>query len=92
MLLRDVFEGRILSNHIWPPWSSNPTSPDYHLWGAMKDTVCRENPHVLLELKEAITNFSRNIPAIELSHVVANKIRCVDMCLQAYGGDFQHSL
>jgi hypothetical protein len=35
------------------------------------------------ELKEAIADFIRNIPPIELLRVFANKIRLVDVCLQA---------
>jgi hypothetical protein len=43
--------------------------------GAMKGAVYKDNPYTLLELKEAIANFARNIPQIELSRVFANKIR-----------------
>jgi hypothetical protein len=90
-LVDDVFEGRILSNHIWSPWSFNLTYPDYYLWGPMKDAVCRENPHILLELKEAIENFIRNIPANELSHVFANRIKCI--CINVQGlSEYIHHL
>jgi hypothetical protein len=41
----------------------------------MKDAVYKDNPHTLLELKEATANFIRNIPPIELSCVFANKLR-----------------
>jgi hypothetical protein len=40
----------------------------------MKCAVYKENPDVLLEMKEAITNFFRDIPLIELSLLFANKI------------------
>jgi hypothetical protein len=56
----------------------------------MKGTVYEDNPHTLLEMKEAIKFFIRNIPPIELLHVFANKIRWVYVCLQAHRGDFQH--
>jgi hypothetical protein len=46
--------------------------------GTMKGAVYRENPHLLFELKEAIANFTRNIPLTELSRVFTNKIRRVD--------------
>jgi hypothetical protein len=63
---------------------ARPHTPDYNLWGAMRATVYRDSPHTLLELKEAIANFIRNI-LIELSHVFANKIRHV-MCVYKHVG------
>jgi hypothetical protein len=55
--------------------------PDYYLRGAMKGAVYKDSPHTLLELKEAIANFIRNVPPIKLSCVFANKIGRVDGCL-----------
>jgi hypothetical protein len=83
-----VFWDRIISKDIFP----HLTPLDYYLWGATKGAVYKYSPHILPELKEAITNFIRNIPPIELSHVFGNKIRCVDACLPAHGGHFQHLL
>jgi hypothetical protein len=58
----------------------------------MKGAGCRDNPHTLLELEEAIANLIRNIRQIELSRVSAHITRRVDGCLQARGGHFQHML
>jgi hypothetical protein len=58
----------------------------------MKGIVYKDNPHALLELKEDITNFIRNVPLIELLRVFANKIRHVDACLQACRVHFEHLL
>jgi hypothetical protein len=58
----------------------------------MKGAVDKTSPHTLLELKAAIADFIRNIPLIELSRVLANKIRRVDACLQAREDSFQHLL
>jgi hypothetical protein len=63
-LLRDVFGDRMISKDVWPPRSPDFTPPDYYLWGAMKGAVYKDNPHTLLELREAIVNFTRNIPPI----------------------------
>jgi hypothetical protein len=90
MLLRDMFGDRIISKDFWPPRSPDLTSPDYYLWAAMKGTVYKDSPHTLLELKEAIENFIRNIPHVELSHIFTNKISRVVACLHARGGHFQH--
>jgi hypothetical protein len=85
-LLRNVFGDWIISKDIWPPRLPDLTRPDYYPWGAMKGAVYKDNPHILLELKEAISNFIRNIPPIDLSRVFANKIRRVDACLQVREG------
>jgi hypothetical protein len=44
----------------------------------MKASVYKDSLHNIPELKEAVANFVRNIPPIALSHVFANKVRCVD--------------
>jgi hypothetical protein len=75
---------RIISKDIWPPRSPDLTPPDY-LWGAIKGAIYKDNPHTLLELKEAIAYFIKNIPPIELSRVFANKIRRVDACIKTHG-------
>jgi hypothetical protein len=87
-LLRDVFGDRMFSKDIWSPRPPDFTSPDSYLWGAMKVAVYEDNPHVLLELKEAIANFIGSIPPFELSRVSANKTRRVHACLPARGGPF----
>jgi hypothetical protein len=58
----------------------------------MKGAVYKYNPYAILELKEAIADFIRNIPPIELSRGFANKIRRVDACLQAREVNFQRFL
>jgi hypothetical protein len=87
-ILRGVFGDRI----IWPPRSPDLPPTDYYLRGEMKGAFHRDNPHILLELVEAIANFIRNIPPPELSRVVANKIRFVDSCLHTRGGLSQNML
>jgi hypothetical protein len=52
----------------------------------MKGAVHKANSHTLLELKEAIANFIRNIPPIELSRVFANKTRRADTCVYEHMG------
>lgn len=65
-LQHNMFEGRIISKVIWPPWSLDLTPPDYFLWGAVKGTVYKDSLHTLPELKESITNFSGNISPTDL--------------------------
>jgi hypothetical protein len=65
---------------------------DYYLWGAVKGAFYKDRPHSFRELKDAITDFVRNIRLIELSHVFANKIIHVNACLHAHKDHFQHLL
>jgi hypothetical protein len=65
MLLYDIFTGRIISKDIWPPWLPDLIPPHYYLWGANTGTFYEDNAHTLLEVKEAIKNFIRNILLIE---------------------------
>jgi hypothetical protein len=87
-LLRDLFGDRIISKDIRPPRSPDLTSHVYYLSEAMKGAVYTDNPHTLLELKEAIANFIRTIPAIELSRDFANKKRRVNEFLTSTWGPF----
>jgi hypothetical protein len=48
----------------------------------MKGALHKDSSHAQHQLKEAIVMFKRNIPSIELSHVIAAKIRHVSACLQ----------
>jgi hypothetical protein len=50
----------------------------------MKGAVCKDNPYTLLELKEAVKNFIRETPPIQLSRVFANK-KCVHVSTSTYG-------
>jgi hypothetical protein len=88
-LLRDVFRDRIISKNIWPPRSPDFASSACYLWGAIKGVVYKENPHTLLDVKEAIADFMKNVHLFEMPRVFVNRRRHVDACLQARGGYFQ---
>jgi hypothetical protein len=79
----------MISKDILSPRSPELSS-NYYMQGAIKGADYRDNPYTLLEVKEAIADFIRNIPPTELSRVFANKIGRVDACLRARGGRFQH--
>jgi hypothetical protein len=86
-----MFRDRKISKDIWPTQLPNLISPDYYLWGAKKGTFYEDNPHTLLDVKEAIKNFIRNITPIEFL-LLSLQTRYVDACLQAHGSHFQHSV
>jgi hypothetical protein len=81
-----MFRKRIISKGILPLI----TPLNFYMLGAMKVATYKYSPHILLELNEAITDFFRNIPPIELLCVFGKNITCVDVCLPANGVYFQH--
>jgi hypothetical protein len=59
-VLNENFDGSVLSNRFperfgcgwsWPPYSSDVNPCDYFLWGFLKDTVSKNNPHAIEELQ-----------------------------------------
>jgi hypothetical protein len=50
-----------------------------------------DRPHVLNELKTAVTAYIRNILQADLQKVLANKIKRVQACIDTRGHHFQHS-
>jgi len=49
-----------------------------------------DHPHMLNELKTAITVYIRNISQADLQKVFANTIKQVQACVDARGHHFQH--
>jgi deoxyhypusine synthase len=54
--------------------------------------VDRDRPRTLNELKTAITAYIRNISQADLQKEFANKIKRVQVCIDAYGHLFRHLL
>ncbi|KAJ4450786.1 hypothetical protein ANN_02216 [Periplaneta americana] len=49
------FDDRIISRNLWPPRSPDLTTPDFFLWGYLKDRVYATRPQTLDDLKHNIT-------------------------------------
>jgi hypothetical protein len=81
------------------PWKYHPNvqcvqkvAVHLDLWGAAKSAVYRDRPHMLNELKTAITAFIRNISQADLQKVFANEIKQVQACIDTRGNPSQHLL
>ncbi|KAJ4434068.1 hypothetical protein ANN_16387 [Periplaneta americana] len=48
-------DDRIISRNLWPPRSPDLTTPDFFLWGYLKDRVYATRPQTLDDLKHNIT-------------------------------------
>ena len=66
-LIREIFEDRVTSLGMWPPWSPDLTVCDFHLWGYLKNKVYVRNPHTLDELKNYIRREINLITAQQLT-------------------------
>ena len=68
-------QGSIIHTCInWPSRSSDLTSPDFLLWGYLKEKVLVNKPHFSIEQKENITREIREIRPETLEKVMAEVI------------------
>ncbi len=72
-LLKKHFGSRIISNKsefIWPPNSPDMNLCDFYAWGHLKDSVFKEKPKTLSELKIKITENVSKISNETLEKVI----------------------
>jgi hypothetical protein len=91
-LLKQFFDDHIISKNLWPPRSPDLTSPDFFLWGYLKETVYKNSPRTLVDLKRNIEEAVKKITTETLLHVSRNMCQRVNLRLQENGGHFQHLL
>jgi hypothetical protein len=91
-MLKQFFDGRIISKNLWPPLSPDLTPPDYFLWGYLKQVVYSNRPQTIEDLKQNIEVAMWNISEETLKKVVRNMVTRVNTCYAENGGHFQHLL
>ena len=87
-LLRERFNARIISQSgdiNWPS-HSDLTSPNFFVWGYLKEKVCVNKPQSLIELKENIT---REIRPETLEKVMAEVFKRAQICEAENGRQMQ---
>lgn len=67
--LKEFFGDRLVSKGLWPPRSLDLTSPDFFLWGTLKDAVFKRTPSSIEELKRFITEEIQRISVATLQSV-----------------------
>jgi hypothetical protein len=87
----NFFDDRIISKNLWPPQSPDLTPPDFFLWVYLKETVYKNSPCTLVDLKRN-TEGVKKIPSETLLRVSQNMCQWVNLCIQENGGHFQHLL
>lgn len=76
----------------WPPRSSDLTSPDFYLWGYLKNTVYKTVPTTPEDLKHRIRTACRNISTEVLRKTIATFRRRIQLCIDENGGTFEQLL
>lgn len=74
----------------WPPRSPDLTSPDFFLWGYVKDVVFRNPPTTREDMKDRIREACRAIPLAVLEATVRNFEKRVNLCIRENGRHFEH--
>lgn len=76
----------------WPARSPDLTSPDFFLWGYLKEKVYQEEPTTVENMKERIRNACRHIDRQTLLRCHETFKKRIEMCIQVQGHHFEHLL
>ena len=74
----------------WCPRSPNLTSPDFFLWGYLKNIVHARQPTTRQDMIQRVTQVCRAIPSHILLSTVGNFERRIQYCINLNGGIFEH--
>lgn len=74
----------------WPPKSPDLTSPDFYLWGYLKNVVYERPVTTRENMMNRIRTACQNIPRIVLLRTVEEFERRIGLCIQQNGGIFEH--
>lgn len=77
---------------VWPPRSPDLTSPDFFLWGYLKDVVFRDPPTTRENMMVRITNACREISPNTLRACVENFAKRIRLCRDHQGHNFEQFL
>ena len=75
-----------------PSRSPDLTSPDFYLWGYLKNTVYRNRPTTRADMIQRITQICLSIPRQVLLNTIRNFERRIECCQQVNGETFEHLL
>jgi len=65
---------------------------DFFLWGLLKGKVYKNTPRTIEQLKDAIHQEIQAINVDTLGKVFQNLEKCIQVCLDVKGDEFQHRL
>ena len=76
----------------YPPRSTDLTSPDYFLWGFLKERIMTVAPTTPGDMKERIRQACTEITPHMLAEVRRSFHQRINKCLQVEGHHFEHLL
>ena len=94
-VMNEIFDEKWIgrgSPVAWPPRSPNQTSPDYFLWGIVKEIVMAVAPTTPDDMKERIRQACTEITPQTLAEVRQSLYQRINKCLQVEGHHFEHLL
>lgn len=74
----------------WPPRSPDLTSPDFYLWGYLREVVYRTRPTTRKNMIERIRTACLNIQREVLLNTIRHFHRRIELCRQVNGATFEH--
>lgn len=74
----------------WPPRSPDLTSPDFYLWGYLKNVVFERPVIDRQDTMDRIRTACRSIPREVLLRTIGEFERRIQLCIQQNGGVFEH--
>jgi hypothetical protein len=79
-MLKQFFDDRIISKNLWPLRFRDLISPDYFLWGYLKQVVYSNRRQTIEELKQNPEVAVSNMFQETLQKVVRNVVTRVNIC------------
>jgi hypothetical protein len=92
-LLNREFNGRWIGRGgliNWPARSPDLTSPDFFLWGYLKDKVYEKIPTTREDMIQRIRNACAAIPPDMLLSCVQSFEKRIEKCIEVQGRNFEH--
>lgn len=86
---RELFDDRFVSRGLWLARSPDLSSPEFILWGHLKNEVHKNNPKTIMNLKKNIQDKIEKTGSVTPYRVATNMKKRVLVRLQANGGYFQ---
>ena len=90
--IESFFQDRIISKNVWPPRSPDLMPADFFLWGLLKGKVHKNTPCTIEQLGDAIRQEIQAINIDTLRKIFQNLEKCIQVCLDVKGDQFQHRL
>ena len=95
--IKQNFDDRVISlksDFVWAPYSPDLNPLDFFLWGHLKDSVYRDAPQTLIELKNSIKTYCNLVGRdVDLCRrVIADFQRRIAVCRQRNGRHLEHIL